>query len=61
MDANNQPVYKPKKKFETDKEAIIEAKRRNLLPDTIHKYVAYKCMTCFKWHVGKTNKEIKRD
>lgn len=60
IDEDNKPVYRPKKKFETDKEAIAEAKRRNSLPETIHKFVAYKCTTCFKWHVGKTMKEIER-
>jgi hypothetical protein len=58
LDENGEQVYKPKKRFETDKEAIAEAKRKNSLPETIHKYVAYKCKTCCKWHIGKTMKLI---
>lgn len=53
-------VLKPKHKFKTDKEAITEAKRINLLPYTIHKFVAYKCNKCSNYHIGKTNKEINK-
>jgi hypothetical protein len=61
INENGEKVYKPKKQFETDKEAITEAKRLNSLPQTIHKVVAYKCKTCFKWHVGRTFKVIDKN
>lgn len=51
-------VYKAKKTFETDKEAIEAARIKNLNPKTIHKYVAYKCKVCHKWHVGNNGREL---
>ncbi len=60
FDKNGKQVLKPKHKFKTDKEAITEAKRINLLPYTIHKFVAYKCNKCSNYHIGKTNKEINK-
>jgi len=49
---------KPKKSYETDKEAIYQARILNSLPTTIHKLVAYKCPSCLKWHIGRTKKEL---
>lgn len=55
---NGEKVMKLKQKYETDKEAIEEARKLNSLPETIHKAVAYKCVTCGKWHVGRTDKVL---
>lgn len=56
--SNGEKVMKSKQKYETDKEAIEEARKLNCFPESIHKAVAYKCNTCGKWHVGRTNKEL---
>lgn len=55
---NGQIVEKPKKPYETDKEAIESAKHINLKSKTIHKLVAYKCSVCQKWHIGRNKKEL---
>lgn len=55
---NGEKVMKQKQKYDTDKEAIEEARKLNSLPETIHKAVAYKCGTCGKWHVGRTTKVL---
>ena len=49
-------VYKPKKVFDTDKEAIEYAKMVNKMnaDHMIHKQVAYKCPKCGKWHIGRS-------
>lgn len=51
---------KPKKKFNTLDEAIIEAKRINSLPQTITKKVSYKCKICFKYHIGSNGRSINK-
>lgn len=56
LDGN--PVEKKKKAYETDEEAILEARKLNSMSKTIHKLVAYKCATCGKWHIGRTWKEL---
>ena len=43
----------PKTSYETEKEALNIARNINILPQTIHKFVAYKCSKCGKWHVGR--------
>ena len=50
------PVYKPKKVFDTDKEAIEYAKMVNRMnaDHMIHKQIAYKCPKCGKWHIGRS-------
>lgn len=63
---NGDPVYKEKKVYETDVEAIAAAKEYNKQhADTmIHKKVAYKCSVCHKWHIGKNHHNLtdkKRD
>lgn len=58
MDINGEKVMKNKQKYDTDKEAIEEARKLNCLPETIHKVVAYKCITCGKWHIGRTSKVL---
>lgn len=54
--SDGEPVYKNKKVFNTDKEAIAYAKKMNKrnIDKIIHKLVAYKCDKCHKWHVGRT-------
>lgn len=58
IDINGEKVMKNKQKYDTDKEAIEEARKLNCLPETIHKVVAYKCITCGKWHIGRTSKVL---
>jgi hypothetical protein len=58
-DENLKPVLKPKKKFNTLDDAIIEAKKVNSNDKIIHKLVAYKCTKCFKYHIGRNGKELK--
>ena len=55
---NGEKVWKDKVKFLTLDDAIIEAKRMNNLPKTIHKLVAYKCTVCHKYHIGRNGKLI---
>lgn len=55
---NGQLIDKPKKAFETNELAIAHAKRVNALPDRKFKVVAYKCKTCYKFHVGRNGNEI---
>lgn len=44
-----------KHKYDTLDEAIEAAKEINLSGRNIRKAVAYKCKTCFKYHVGRNN------
>ena len=53
-DANGEKVYKPKKKYETETEALKAAYRVNSSEKTITKVAAYKCAVCGKWHLGRT-------
>lgn len=46
---------KNKRSYDTDKEAIEIARQMNLNVKQIWKVVAYKCDTCGKWHVGRSN------
>ena len=55
-DKDGNKVMKPKKAYDTDKEAIKQAWVMNAHSDTIHKLVAYKCKKCGKWHIGRTDK-----
>lgn len=48
---------KPKKGYDSEKEAIITAMKINIKESSIHKIVAYKCSVCGKWHLGH-NKTI---
>lgn len=32
----------------------------NVFPETIHKVVSYKCNICFKYHIGRNGKELKK-
>ena len=51
-------VLKPKKSYETEKDALKIARFLNTKENIIHKMVAYKCLTCGKWHVGSNDKEL---
>jgi hypothetical protein len=48
--------YTPKKPYDTLDEAIAQAKIYNRYNNT--KLVAYKCKTCFKYHIGRNGKII---
>lgn len=52
-------LLKPKRKFETLDQAIEQAKHINSFDTTIHKYVAYKCNECHKYHIGKSQHLLK--
>jgi hypothetical protein len=39
--------WKPKKKFDTDEEALCWIKKHKM-----HHYTPYICKVCGKWHVG---------
>lgn len=58
----SEKVYKPKKRFETEAEAIENAKKMNKkyidMDKLIYKLVAYKCYKCGGWHIGRNNKPI---
>ena len=41
-----------KKAFESEMDALTIARYLNTQENIIHKMVAYKCITCGKWHVG---------
>jgi len=55
---NGQLIDKPKRAFDTNEQAISHAKMVNALPDRKFKVVAYKCKTCFKFHVGRNGNNI---
>ncbi len=58
-DENLQPVYKPKRVFNTQDEAIEVAKFINAQDHVIHKVVPYRCKVCKKYHLGRNGKELK--
>lgn len=53
------PFEKPKRAFFTLDSAIAHAKLMNTREDRIEKVVAYKCNTCFRYHVGRNGNTIK--
>jgi hypothetical protein len=57
-DTNGSPVLRAKRQFETLDEAIAAAKKVNSNDKIIHKVVAYKCTSCFKYHVGRNGKVL---
>jgi hypothetical protein len=54
-------IETPKKKYPTAEAAFHAAKKINSLPTTIHVFGEYKCLTCLRFHIGRTNKVIVRD
>lgn len=50
-------ILKPKHRYNTQDEAIEDAKIINKKPNQIHKVVPYRCSVCKKYHLGK-NKTI---
>lgn len=60
IDKDGNPIYKPKKSFKTDVEAIEYCKQMNKLciDKFIHKLVAYKCYKCGQWHVGRSKASL---
>ena len=58
INENGEWVMKPKHKFDTLDDAIKAAKNENSKSERIHKVVAYKCNSCFKYHIGRNGKEI---
>lgn len=60
VDENGNRLMKPKITYLTLDEAIIAARRKNLMKVTksTEKVVAYKCDKCFKYHIGRNGKTI---
>ncbi len=58
VEENGVMVMRPKRQFDTLDKAIEVAKLENAKSDHIHKVVAYKCNTCFKYHVGRNGKPL---
>lgn len=59
-DKDGKPVKTRKKQFRTFEDAVKTAKKMNSSPAQIHKIMAYKCKHCLKFHVGNSDKIIKR-
>jgi len=58
-DEQGQPIYKPKKVYNTQDEAIDVAKFINSQDHVIHKVVPYHCKQCDKYHLGRNGKILK--
>ena len=46
-------VLEEKKAYESETEALTVARFINTRDNIMHKMVAYKCVKCGKWHVGR--------
>lgn len=53
-----QGIMEEKKSFETEADALKMARFLNTKENVIHKMVAYKCVTCGKWHIGGGGKVL---
>lgn len=60
VDTNGKSITKKKRVFETLDDAIVECKKLNAQSHRINKVVSYKCKKCFKYHIGRNGKEIKK-
>lgn len=58
IDLNGEKVFKAKKAYDTQEEAITDAKVLNLRPNQITKLVPYRCKDCHKFHLGRNGKPI---
>lgn len=52
-------IMKDKKTFTTFEDAVEAARRLNAKPTQIHQLVAYKCDTCWKFHIGRSGRKLK--
>jgi len=59
IESDGRKVWKPKKVFNTQDEAIEAAKALNSLDHRINKVVPYRCKVCHKYHLGRNGKKIK--
>lgn len=59
IDKEGNEVVKNKLAFVTLDSAIKHAKEMNIKSTQIEKLVAYKCVTCFRYHVGRNGNIIK--
>lgn len=57
---NGIKIFKDKIRYDTLDEAIIDAKILNNKEGQLHKAVSYKCKVCFKYHVGRTERPVKK-
>ena len=60
IDPDGTKHYKPKKAYNTLDEAIKAAKVMNSQEKVLTKLVAYKCSTCFKYHIGRNGKDLSK-
>jgi len=60
VDKNGKSITKKKRVFDTLDDAIIECKKLNMQSHRINKVVSYKCRKCFKYHIGRNGKGIKK-
>ena len=56
-----EPIYRAKKAFNTENDAIKEAFKLNSDPKNMSQYVAYKCVTCGKWHIGRSGRSLSKE
>lgn len=54
-------VLVEKKGYPSERDALRAAFIRNTKPETIHKFVAYKCSKCGAWHIGKNSTVLTDD
>ena len=45
-------------RYETEMDALTEARFLNSLPTSIHKMIAYKCSHCQYWHIGSNGRML---
>lgn len=57
---DGEKVFKPKKKFKTQDEAIEACKKINSQEKQIHKVVPYRCKHCGSYHIGRNGNLVKR-
>ena len=56
---DGKPIYRKKKSYDTQDEAIEVAKIINSKDHVIHKVVPYKCKDCNKYHLRRNGKLLK--
>ena len=56
---HGQPIYHHKKAYDTLENAIETAKLINSQELAVSKLVAYKCKTCYKYHLGRNGSILK--
>lgn len=57
----HKPIYKRKKTFEKEKDAIIACMELNIKDNSFKKMVPYKCKVCGKWHIGHNKTTLDKE